>query len=131
VQLPRLANLKLSLAGIEDADVDISPRKDTHYLTERMTGIAKLDRPTLVAKIPSLVMLNSTPIPVMERRDAETLYIASVKRISESASQSRPEEWGRFDELCREYNVSPVSGPPPVASSALKGKMISKLGALI
>lgn len=86
----------------------------------------------IVAKFPALLTLNSTPISVTERRDAETWYISHVRHlVFQEYAETTKEQWGQYDILCAKHEMGmeaePArSVPEKRKSSALKSKMISK-----
>jgi hypothetical protein len=77
-------------------------------------------RPFLIAKLPRLSQLNSTPVSSNERRDAELFYVGFVGRLASTAG------WARYPELC-ELHGRPVQNTAGTkdTSSSLKSRMIS------
>jgi hypothetical protein len=116
-----LHNLRISLAGVDDVD-DTGPTAST--APTKMTGRAKLDRPILIAKLSGLVTLNSTPITIAERKDAEIYYVKYVGGLS---VEYRGGIWGRYDTLQAIYGESEIKAIKP---ASLRSKMISKWRAL-
>lgn len=117
----QLRYLRISLFGVDDAS---ETAQSSDVDPERMTGIARLDRHILIAKLPGLISLNSTAISSSERKDAELYYISYVGKLRLGISPTvGREEWGRYDELCDLYGRPTLD--VTVKSSALKTKMIS------
>ena len=135
----RLTTLRFSLArpesDPEDEDVgseNVVRSTPTVAAADpyRISGRATIDRPIFIAKLPNLIMLNSTPVTPTERRDAERAYVSQVERASPGDESS----WGRYDDLrlkhgllARDAAQSETSPGPPKRSAALKSKMMSKL----
>lgn len=94
------------------ADADADPRRIPSDPTKA--------RPFLIAKLPRLSQLNSTPVSVNERRDAELFYVGFVGRLPTTAG------WARYEELCELHGRSVRSeARTRDTSSSLKARMIS------
>lgn len=120
-----LRSLRISLAGMEDVgDEATAAGTDKHTDSTRMTGIAKLDRPMLIAKLSGLTMLNLTPISLTERRDAEEWYVRHVLQLRDKGDTTT---WGRYEELRVQHQPTLSVTGQPRPSNALKSKLISEL----
>lgn len=118
----RLKSLRISLFS-RDISIEGDPPPPLADKGEGyMTGKAILVRPILIAQLPGLEILNSTPISAAERRDAEMWYVSYVSRNNQNGEGH---EWGRYGELKEKYGMK--EGEKVVAKPAgLRSKMISE-----
>lgn len=119
-----LKALRISPIGLDPPDAEnLGPSPQTLDDPARMTGIARTDRPMLIAKLSGLTSLNLSPITPAERRDAEEWYVKHVRQLREAGDTSI---WGRYDELSKTHGLL-VPAPAATARSAvLKSRMISE-----
>jgi hypothetical protein len=94
-----------------DTDVVADPR--------RIPADPTKARPFLIAKLPLLSQLNSTPLSPNERRDAELFYVGFVSGLATTAG------WARYEELCELYG-RPVQSAARIRDTSLKSRMISR-----
>ncbi|KAI9634676.1 uncharacterized protein MKK02DRAFT_16196 [Dioszegia hungarica] len=97
-----LTSLKFSLSPPSKSEHD-APADDAGP-ARRLSGDQAADRSILIAKLPALEMLNSSPVKSAERRDAEMGYINMVDRLV-AAGKGKKEDWARYDELKRIHGV--------------------------
>jgi len=118
----RLQNLRISLSGVDDTlDNQITGSSNSKDPT-KMTGLARLDRPLLIAKLTGLVSLNSTLISATERKDAELHYVKHVSKLV--AEGHKANDWGRYEALNEIHGG--ITESHGVKSTSLRSKMISK-----
>jgi hypothetical protein len=116
---PKLSSLRFISSqdppphAVANADVAADPR--------RIPADPTKARPFLIAKLPLLTQLNSTPVSPNERRDAELFYVGFVGRLAISAAAG----WARYEELC-ELHGRPVRSGARTKDTSLKSRMISR-----
>ena len=120
--LPYLTSLRIGTsASLDDGDQE-TPRPPPP-LSENLFGDDILDRPILIAKLPSLEVLNSSRITPDERRNAEMSYVREVSQLASGSGAKT--SWGRYAELKERHGMSSVE-TPKVVRSDLRSKMISE-----
>lgn len=101
-----------------DGHADADARAHADADPRRIPSDPAKARPFLIAKLPGLSQLNSTPVSSNERRDAELFYVGFVGRQATTAG------WARYEELC-ELHGRPVRSEARTGDSSLKSRMIS------
>ncbi|PWN42338.1 RNI-like protein [Ceraceosorus guamensis] len=95
---------------------------------ERLKDLQPGDiRPSIIARLPRLEMLNGSPISSSERKDAERWYIGHVQRqLPEADDEQRTQYWRRYARLVQEHGA-PSSLPNAVKTTSTLGSKLLEL----
>ena len=118
----RLRSLRISLTTLpSENSPQANPVSDDPL---HISGDATSVRSFLIAKLSSLMSLNSTPVTPAERRDSEVFYISQVTKTLSTHRETKSSNWARYEHLCDIHGQS--THPTHVGkTSALRSKMMS------
>ncbi|CEH12136.1 Beta-tubulin folding cofactor E [Ceraceosorus bombacis] len=102
----------------------VSPQSSLGRLTDLQPGDI---RPSIIARLPRLEMLNGSPISSSERKDAERWYIGHVQRqLTEADDEQRTLYWRRYARLVQEHGA-PSSLPDAAKTTSTLGSKLLEL----
>lgn len=88
-------------------------------------------RPSIIARLPLLEVLNGSPVTTSERKDAERWYIGHVQRLLPDAKdEQRTLFWRRYSHLSQGESA-PAGNTPRQASDIIGRKVGRNLNSLI